>query len=208
MWIRTVQWSLPRILPLLRQCRNQSMNRKQRKPMSVSAPIQSRTLPLSWKHSLSSIQQLRVAEHLPGDLRHDADAHQRAEPVFGMEGDPEALHQKEDEQHDDNHRADEAQFLAHDTEDKVVGALRQPELLFDAVAKAQPRGTARADGVQACLLPWSGRAIRSRSASSRPDGSAGSRWSPRVSRSKVSSRNSAAPAQPQEQYVTERVAST
>ena len=50
--------------------------------------------------------------------------------------------QKEDEQHDDDHRADEAQFLAHDTEDKVVGALRQPELLFDAVAKAQPRGTA------------------------------------------------------------------
>ncbi len=92
-----------------------------------------------------------VAEHLPGDLRHDADAHQRAEPVFGMEGDPEALHQKEDEQHDDDHRADEAQFLAHDTEDKVVGALRQPELLFDAVAKAQPRGTARADGVQALL---------------------------------------------------------
>ena len=44
---------------LLRQCRNQSMNRKHRKPMSVSVPIQSRTLPLSWKHSLSSIQQLR-----------------------------------------------------------------------------------------------------------------------------------------------------
>ena len=41
------------------QCRNQSMNRKHRKPMSVSVPIQSRTLPLSWKHSLSSIQQLR-----------------------------------------------------------------------------------------------------------------------------------------------------
>ena len=59
-----------------------------------------------------------------------------------MEGDPEALHQKEDEQNDDDHRTDEAQFLAHDTEDKVVGALRQPELLFDAVAKAQPRGTA------------------------------------------------------------------
>ena len=83
-----------------------------------------------------------VAEHLPGDLRHDADAHQRAEPVFGMEGDPETLHQKEDEQHDDDHRTDEAQFLAHDTEDKVVGALRQPELLFDAVAQPQPRGTA------------------------------------------------------------------
>ena len=58
-YIRTVQWSLPRILPLLRQCRNQSMSRKYRKPMSVSAPTQSRTLPLSWKHSLSSIQQLR-----------------------------------------------------------------------------------------------------------------------------------------------------
>ena len=30
--------------------------------MSVSAPIQSRTLPLSWKHSLSSIRQLRKKE--------------------------------------------------------------------------------------------------------------------------------------------------
>ena len=38
---------------------NQSMNRKHRNPMSVSVPIQSRTLPLSWKHSLNSIQQLR-----------------------------------------------------------------------------------------------------------------------------------------------------
>ncbi len=34
----TVQWSLPRILPLLRQYRNQSMNRKYRKPTSVSVP--------------------------------------------------------------------------------------------------------------------------------------------------------------------------
>ena len=41
---------------LARRYRNQSMNRKHRKPMSVSAPIQSRTLPLSWKHSLSSIR--------------------------------------------------------------------------------------------------------------------------------------------------------
>ena len=32
---------------------------KQRKPMSVSAPIQSKTLPLSWKHSLSCTRQLR-----------------------------------------------------------------------------------------------------------------------------------------------------
>ena len=44
---------------LARRCRNQSMNRKHRKQMSVSAPILSRTLPLSWKHSLSSIRQLR-----------------------------------------------------------------------------------------------------------------------------------------------------
>ena len=53
------QWSLPKILPLLRRYRNQSMNRKHRKPMSVSVPTQSRTLPLSWKHSLSCIRQLR-----------------------------------------------------------------------------------------------------------------------------------------------------
>ena len=59
MWIRTVQWSLPRIQPLLRRYRNQSMNRKYRKQMSVSVPTQSRTLPLSWKHSLSFIRQLR-----------------------------------------------------------------------------------------------------------------------------------------------------
>ena len=44
---------------LLRRYRNQSMNRKHRKPMSVSVPTQLRTLPLSWKHSLSSIRQLR-----------------------------------------------------------------------------------------------------------------------------------------------------
>ena len=44
---------------LLRRYRNQSMNRKYRKQMSVSVPTQSRTLPLSWKHSLSCIRQLR-----------------------------------------------------------------------------------------------------------------------------------------------------
>ena len=38
--------------------------------------------------------------------------------------------------HPHQHRTDEAQLLADHAEDKVVGALRQPELLFDAVAKA------------------------------------------------------------------------
>ena len=51
--------AMVRILPLLRQYRNQSMNPKHRKPMLVSVPTQSRTLPLSWKHSLSSTRQLR-----------------------------------------------------------------------------------------------------------------------------------------------------
>ena len=38
MWIRTVQWSLPRILPLLRRYRNQSMNPKvQEADVSVSS---------------------------------------------------------------------------------------------------------------------------------------------------------------------------
>ncbi|SJQ35477.1 Uncharacterised protein [Clostridioides difficile] len=51
--------SLPRILPLLRWYRNQSMNRKHREQMSASAPIWSKTLLLSWKHSSNSIRQLQ-----------------------------------------------------------------------------------------------------------------------------------------------------
>ncbi len=71
-----------------------------------------------------------VAEHLPRDLGHDADAHQRAEPVLGLRAIISPLHDKQHEQHDDEHCADEAQLLAHHAEDEVVGAFRQPELLF------------------------------------------------------------------------------
>ena len=54
-----VQWSLPKILPLLRQYRNQSMSQKHRKQMSVLALTQLRTLPLSWKHSSNCTLPLR-----------------------------------------------------------------------------------------------------------------------------------------------------
>ena len=90
-----------------------------------------------------------VAEHLPRDLGHDADAYQRAEPVLRVESQPEPLHEEEHEQQDDQHRPDEAQLLADDAEDEVVGAFGQPELLFDAVAKAEAGHAAGADGVKA-----------------------------------------------------------
>ena len=90
-----------------------------------------------------------VAEHLPRDLGHDADAHQRTEPVLSVERQPEPLHEEEHEQQDNQHRPDEAQLLADDAEDEIVGAFGQPELLFDAVAKAEAGHAAGADGVKA-----------------------------------------------------------
>ena len=92
-----------------------------------------------------------VAEHLPGDLRHNANSHHGAELVLGLIGDHQALRYEQYAQHDDEHRTDEAQFFAHHTEDEVVGAFRQPELLFHAVAKAKALQPAGADGVQALL---------------------------------------------------------
>ena len=76
----------------------------------------------------------RLAAQLPRDLRHDADAHHGAVQILGLIGDEQPLHDEQHEQHDDEHCANEAQFLAHHAENKVVGAFRQPELLFHAVA--------------------------------------------------------------------------
>ena len=90
MWIRTVQWSLPRIQPLLRRYRNQSMNRKYRKQMSVSVPTQSRTLPLSWKHSLSCIRQLLayyVKNGVLAPVSGDYVFSELVNPVFTKDGD-------------------------------------------------------------------------------------------------------------------------
>ena len=90
-----------------------------------------------------------VAEHLPRDLRHDADAHHRAVQIFRAVCNDQSLHDEYHEQNDNDHRADEAQLLAYHTEDKVVVAFRQPELFFHAVAKASAGQPAGADGVQA-----------------------------------------------------------
>ena len=90
-----------------------------------------------------------MAEHLPGDLRHDADAQQRAEEIRCVEGDGNALHNEGTEQHDQCDGADKAQFLAHDGEDKVVLGVGQPLVLLHAVADAHAEQTAGGDGVDA-----------------------------------------------------------
>ena len=78
-----------------------------------------------------------VAEHLPAHLCHDANAHHSAIQRIGIVGDEQALHDEGHEQQDDEHRAHKAQLLTHHAEDEVVGALGEPELFLDAVAKAQ-----------------------------------------------------------------------
>ena len=62
--------------------------------MSVSVPIQSRTLPLSWKHSLSSIQQLRkrnltyhVKDGVLAPVSGDYVFSELVNPVFTKDGD-------------------------------------------------------------------------------------------------------------------------
>ena len=59
------------------------------------------------------------------------------------------MQQKQHEQQDHHQRTQKAQLLAHDAEDKIVGALRQPELFFNAVAQPQPGQPAGTNGIQA-----------------------------------------------------------
>ena len=66
-----------------------------------------------------------------------------------MERHPQPLHEEKDEEQDDHYSPHEAQLLADDAEDEVVGAFGEPELLFDAVAEAEARHAAGADGVKA-----------------------------------------------------------
>ena len=66
-----------------------------------------------------------------------------------MEGQPQPLHEEEHEEQDDDDGTHEAQLLAHDAEDEVIGALGEPELFFDAVAEAEAGDTAGADGIEA-----------------------------------------------------------
>ena len=66
-----------------------------------------------------------------------------------MERQPEPLHQKQHKQQDDQHGPHKAQLLTDHGEDEVVVALGQPELFFNAVAKAEAGHAAGTDGVQA-----------------------------------------------------------
>ena len=64
-----------------------------------------------------------------------------------MERHPQPLHEEEDEEQDDHHSPHEAQLLADDAEDEVVGAFGEPELLFDAVAEAEARISELENGI-------------------------------------------------------------
>jgi len=64
-----------------------------------------------------------------------------------VEGQPQPLHEEEHEEQDDDDGTHEAQLLAHDAEDEVVGALGKPELFFDAVAEAEARISELENGI-------------------------------------------------------------
>ena len=83
-----------------------------------------------------------VAEHLPCDLGHNADAHHRAVEVCCLECDPHPLQQKQHEQQDRPSAHPKSPAPCTTLKIKSVGALRQPELFFNAVAQPQP-GQAR-----------------------------------------------------------------
>ena len=77
-----------------------------------------------------------VQKGLKAHQGHDAHHHQAAEPVPGMEGDPEAPENQRREQQHDNGGANQAQLLADDGEDEIVVLLRQIEKLLAALPQA------------------------------------------------------------------------
>lgn len=72
---------------------------------------------------------------------------QRAKSVSCVHGDPIPAEHQKDEQRNDDHRADKAQLLAGDGENIVVMLLRQIQIFLAALAEAQARQAAGADGI-------------------------------------------------------------
>jgi hypothetical protein len=79
-------------------------------------------------------QQVDHAEHVEEGLKayygRGRARHYAPVQVGGVAGDAVGREQKEQEQHDDRHRADEAKLLADYREDEVVVRLRQVEVLL------------------------------------------------------------------------------
>ena len=82
-------------------------------------------------------------------MGHDAHHQQRAEPVAGVEGDPEAPQDQQGEDQHDDAGADKPQLLANHGEDEVVVLLRQVQEFLAAAAEAHAQQTAGANGDQA-----------------------------------------------------------
>ena len=82
-------------------------------------------------------------------MGHHTHRQQCAEPVAGVERDPEAPQYQHGEDQHDNARADQPQLLADHGKDEVVVLLRQVQELLPSPAQSHAQKAARADGDQA-----------------------------------------------------------
>ena len=95
-----------------------------------------------------SIAARDVDEGLEQEQQGQAGGHQAGEGVGGGAGDFEAAVDQKAKQADDDQRADQAELLANDRKNRVVGRLRQVAVNLDALAQPNAKQAAGADADQ------------------------------------------------------------